>query len=84
MSITCRQFIEFLDDYLEGGQPAEVRAEFESHFRICPACRDYLRMYQDTITLGKEAFRDPDGPVPQSVPEDLVQAVLKARAKQKL
>lgn len=77
-SITCRRFIEFLDEYLDGVQPAPVRDAFERHLRECPACADYLRTYRASVALGKAAFADADAPVPASVPVELVQAVLTA------
>jgi anti-sigma factor RsiW len=76
-SITCRQFIEFLDGYLSGGQANHVRAEFERHVSVCRACADYLHTYREAVKLGKGAFEvDPDARVPMEVPNELVQAVL--------
>jgi hypothetical protein len=39
----------------------------------------YLHGYQETIKLGKAAFADADAPVPQDVPDELVQAILPSR-----
>jgi hypothetical protein len=39
----------------------------------------YIQTYRDTIALGKAACSEPDEPVGQEVPEELVAAVLKAR-----
>ena len=79
--ITCRQFIEFLDEYLAGTQPAHVRATFEKHLAMCPYCVDYLRTYQEAMKLGRGVFADDASPVPDEVPEDLIHAVLEARSK---
>ncbi len=81
--LTCREFIEFLDDYLSETQAAEVRADFESHLSVCPYCVDYLRTYEDAIKLGKCVHCDDEHPdqLPPDVPEELVQAILTARAK---
>jgi anti-sigma factor RsiW len=77
--ITCRHFTEFLMDFLSGAlRPAE-QALFESHLSICPACRSYLHSYRETVRLGRQAFDPDDGPVPAEVPEELVQAILRAR-----
>ena len=40
-----------------------------------------MRSYEQTVRLGKAAFGHPDGPVPEAVPEELVKAILSARAK---
>lgn len=76
--LTCREIIEFLDDYSAGAQPPEVRAEFERHLDACPACRDYLRTYRETILLaGETAKRE----IAHRMPEGLVRAILAARDK---
>ena len=82
-SVTCRVFIEFLDDYIAGSQPQPVRAEFEKHIASCRQCADYLRTYRDTVKLSRAAFKpDTNAPVPPEVPEELVQAVLAITARQ--
>ncbi len=77
-TLTCRDFIEFLDAYLEEELPADEREVFESHLSICPWCVDYLASYRETIRLGKAAFTDPDGPPPADAPPELVRAILEA------
>ena len=77
--ITCRDFEEFVLDYLDGALPPAQRRVFEWHMKVCRECRDYLAAYQASMELGKAAFEHPDGPIPEEVPEDLVQAILKAR-----
>ncbi|MFO0829856.1 MAG: zf-HC2 domain-containing protein [Phycisphaerales bacterium] len=76
--LTCREFIEFLDDYVANAQDAEVRAAFEAHLAICTRCADYLRSYRDAIRMGKMVMSESPGPVPDAVPEDLVKAVVAA------
>lgn len=77
--LTCREIIEFLDDYSAVAQPPELRAEFERHLGACPPCRDYLRTYRETIRLaGETAKRDSA----LRMPEGLVRAILAAREKQ--
>jgi anti-sigma factor RsiW len=78
--MTCREFTEFLATYLEGALPAEQRTLFEAHIEGCAACVRYLRSYRETMRLGRGAFT-PDEPVPDEVPEELVQAILAARRK---
>ena len=77
--MTCREFTEFLNAYLDGElSPAEV-AEFERHLAVCANCVDYLETYKQTIGLAAAAFADGgDEPVPDDVPPELVQAILAA------
>ena len=77
--ITCRQLEDFLLAYLEGELPERQRFVFELHLKLCPECRDYLAAYRRSVEVSKRAFEDPDRPVPDAVPEDLVKAVLAAR-----
>lgn len=79
LMITCREFEDFLLDYLEGNLPAGQRRIFDLHIAICRECRDYLAAYKATMNLGKRAFEEPEAPPPGAVPEDLVDAVLAAR-----
>ena len=78
--ITCRELIDFLYLYLEDELPEERRSEFERHLGVCPACRAYIREYQETVRLGKAAFPDPNGPADEAAPEDLVRAILASRS----
>ena len=80
--MNCREFTEFLHDYLLGGLLAEVRAEFDRHLSECPWCVAYLDSYQRTIQLEKAAFSAPvDAPPPAEAPEELIQAILRARSR---
>ncbi|NIA70028.1 hypothetical protein HBA54_15595 [Pelagibius litoralis] len=79
LMITCRQFEDFLLDYVEGSLPAGQRRVFEFHIKICRECRDYLAAYREATKLGKQSFDDPAAPLPDDVPEDLITAVLEAR-----
>ena len=79
--MTCRELVDFLLDYLAGDLPAAERARFEVHLGACPDCVAYLRAYRATVELGRAAFAEPDAPVPDEVPEALVQAILAAREK---
>ena len=79
--MTCRDLVEFLSEYLSGELAAAERAEFEAHLAACPACVAYLDTYQKTILLGKASYACREDPVPDEVPEQLVQAILAARTK---
>ncbi len=77
--MTCRELIEFLDEYEAGTQPPEVRAEFERHLRVCPQCRNYFKTYRDTLVLTRAARGAQGDNVPDDVPEALIEAVLAAQ-----
>jgi anti-sigma factor RsiW len=77
--VNCREFTEFLDNYLFAKLPAEERAEFERHLAECPWCVAYLDSYQKTIRLGRAAFSDRDAPAPTDAPQELIDAILSAR-----
>ena len=77
--MTCREFADFIADYLSGELSAESHGAFEHHLELCVNCRTYLAGYRATVTLGQRAFADDDAAVPPQVPEELVQAILNAR-----
>jgi anti-sigma factor RsiW len=77
--VTCREFADFLADYLSGELNADVRTQFDRHLSLCPNCQKYLAGYRSTIALGKSAFSHPDDRVPADVPEELVRAIMAAR-----
>ena len=76
----CRDFVDFLMDYLDGSLGASERGVFESHIDDCPACLTYLDTYRETVRLGTRVCRS-DDELPPDVPEELVQAILSARRK---
>jgi anti-sigma factor RsiW len=77
--MTCREFADFMADYLTGELMPDQRARFDRHLAACPTCVTYLKGYEATIRLGRAAFDEPEAPVPDTVPESLVNAILKAR-----
>jgi len=77
--MTCREFADFIVDYLTGELPPDQTAAFERHLVRCPNCPEYLRQYRATIDAGRAAFPDLEAEVPSDVPEDLVRAILESR-----
>ncbi len=77
--LTCKQFMDFLDDYASNDQDPAVRAEFERHMKDCPPCADYLQEYLDTIKLARSCCAAKEAK--SKAPEELIQAILAAREK---
>jgi predicted anti-sigma-YlaC factor YlaD len=78
-AMTCRELVGFPIDYLENVLPTGQRAAFERHLRVCPACRNYLNSYRQSIRIAHRALRTTNDPVPVDVPEDLIRAILWSR-----
>lgn len=79
--MTCREFIEFLWRYLDGEVNDAERLEFELHLAQCTSCAAYMESYRTTTRLERLGFEDLDAPVPEEVPDELVQAVLSAKRR---
>jgi anti-sigma factor RsiW len=77
--VTCREFAEFIADFLDGELPEAQRQQFERHLGRCVNCSRYLESYRQSMALGKRAFDDDEAALPSDVPEDLVEAILSTR-----
>ena len=78
--MTCQEFVEFLMAYLDGELTPAQREAFQGHMGDCPPCITSLETYRESVELGKKALcEDPEAPVPEDVPDDLVAAILAAR-----
>ena len=77
--MTCSEFTEFLDRYIDGDLPPEEAREFERHLGVCRECVRYLDTYKRAVELGKDAFGGAGKELPEDVPEDLIRAILAAR-----
>jgi anti-sigma factor RsiW len=80
--VTCREFAEFIMEYLDGELPGDVHTPFEHHIARCPACDRYLRQYKATVAAGRAAFLQcEENEVPADVPEELISAILESRRR---
>ncbi len=76
--LSCREFIEFLNEYVDLELEPRRRAVFDRHLGICPDCTAYLDSYRKTMQLSVTALKG--GVLPQQpIPEELVRAILAAR-----
>jgi len=49
--LACRELVELVTDYLEGGLSRRERARVRRHLRACPHCTGYLEQIRLTIRL---------------------------------
>ena len=77
--MTCREFADFLADYMHGELRPETQAAFEHHLAQCVNCVRYLDHYRQTIALERRVFDDLSGELPDTIPEDLLAAIVAAR-----
>jgi len=77
--MTCQEFEDFIQAYMDNDLTTIQRSVFEKHLRFCRECRDYLAAYKKTIEIGYSVLTAPEDPVPGDVPEDLIKAILEAR-----
>ena len=80
--LSCREFTEFLNDYVDDALPPARKLVFERHLEICRDCRNYLQSYRETMKSSALALGHGLDVLPKPVPEGLILAVLRA-AKEK-
>ena len=49
--MTCRELVQLITDYLEGGLSTRDRRRFERHLRGCDGCATYIEQVRDTVRL---------------------------------
>lgn len=79
--MTCRACADFLVDYLDGQLDPDVRATFETHLEKCRNCRTYLDQYAAVIKAGRRACERENEQAADTLPEELVRAILSAQAE---
>ena len=50
-SLSCRELVELVTDYLEGELSRVDRAAFDAHLADCTNCRTYVEQFRATIVL---------------------------------
>lgn len=78
--LTCRELIDFLDDYVEHRLDPAARARFDDHLSRCAPCVRYLRSYQGTMRAVAVACGGAEASAAQA-PEQLIAAILAARPR---
>jgi anti-sigma factor RsiW len=69
--LTCKQFLQELNDYLDPSGDAEMKRRLESHVTECPNCFVIVDTTKRTLQVYK-------GIEPQTIPEDVKARLLKA------
>jgi anti-sigma factor RsiW len=49
--MTCRELVQLITDYLEGGLPRRDRRRFKRHLRACDGCTTYVEQMRETIRV---------------------------------
>jgi anti-sigma factor (TIGR02949 family) len=62
--LTCKEFLQELNEYLDENIDAELRAKLEAHVNNCPNCFVIFDTTRRTIQVFK-------GMEPQTIPEDV-------------
>ena len=69
--LTCKQFLQELNDYLDPNTDPELKRRLESHVTECPNCFVIVDTTKKTLQVYK-------GVEPQSIPEDVKDRLWKA------
>jgi Putative zinc-finger len=72
--LTCKQFLQELNDYLDPNVDRELKTRLESHVSECPNCFVIVDTTQKTLQVYK-------GVEPQTIPDDVRTRLLKALEK---
>ena len=78
-ALACRELVELVSDYLEGGLSRRERARIRRHLRGCPHCTGYLEQIRLTIRLtGRLRVEDVEA-MPSGARDELLAAFRAAR-----
>ena len=72
MGKKCPDYIESLNDYLDGGVDSELCAEIEKHIGKCDNCRIMVDTMKQTVTLCREGKEEALPPALESKLTDLL------------
>jgi hypothetical protein len=50
-TLSCKELVELVTDYLEGKLPDNLRTSFENHLLGCRGCTNYLEQVRETVRL---------------------------------
>jgi len=73
--LTCLEFEEFIDDYIDGNLPASVSRKVYLHLLACWDCKSYIRAYKRSIEMSKAFCDKLDSEVLEDVPDELISKI---------
>jgi anti-sigma factor RsiW len=74
--MTCREFVDWMKDYVPGLLPETQRALFDEHKAACDPCSEFLESYNDTIAAERVAWDDPEAEeCREECPAELARAI---------
>ena len=76
--LSCKEFVEFLGEYVDEVIPIERRKIFERHLAICPDCTAYLASYRRTIEMTRASADVDVKAIVEGMPEELVVAIVES------
>ena len=79
MAKNCPDYINDLNDYLDGGVSPELCSEIEAHIGQCQNCRIMVDTLKQTVTLCREGKEEP---LPEAL-QTRLKSLLKERWDQK-
>lgn len=53
--MNCRELVSLLADYLDGSMEPILAKELEGHIELCDACMNFLKTYDTTRIVAREA-----------------------------
>lgn len=54
---TCKDAIDLMLEYLDGGLPPDIKGKLEEHLGGCSPCDEFLATYKATPTLCRKALQ---------------------------
>jgi anti-sigma factor RsiW len=61
-TMSCRELVALVTEYLDGTMPRVERIRFERHVAVCPPCRAHLEQIRDTIRVSGELTEESISP----------------------
>jgi anti-sigma factor RsiW len=67
-SLSCRQIVDVVTEYVDGALSSADRLAFEQHITICPPCRAYFTQMRTVVRVAGSLSEDD---LPEHVRENL-------------
>jgi anti-sigma factor RsiW len=77
--LTCREFVEFLMEFINEELEPDRRRLFLRHIAGCRDCAAYLESYRTTVALSRTCADSDEVLLEGAVPRGLIRAIVAAR-----